>query len=455
MTKNEVVLTGKSTAGSIVTAESDRTYGTSTASGNKLTISDGSTLRTGIAAITTGNAENNRITMDSSTAQSLIAGEAVGSGAVDGNIISLSGSAKVVSADGLTALDDAQKAYGEVTGSSPLIIAGYTDSGTASNNEVWASGQTDLSQADVYGALNADGTKPSGSGNTFRVAYEDGAAGSWENPQVHGLYNFDKIALYDMDPQKAGLVITDTLDLPSDAELEIGDAAMAKLNGTEGQDEGDAAVTINGTPVKRPVVLIDASQAGTVKGLDSLYHNSGESLKNIGTWNYLNGGVTVTGTLGLSLSDKNVLSYGLQSLDSITYRTIDWVTDGTALTLHTPENFNLANTKVDTRDISFTASSLAAITAADQYTMTLLDTSGNTTLSAANLSTGKGTWNIGNALVGTGEAYLADNGNVLYKMDVTAVPDTPVKPVVDATPQTHMWEATASEPVMWTMRWTA
>lgn len=160
MTGNTVIITGGSTAGYASTAESGDTNGESTASGNRLTVADGSTIRFGAAAVTTGTAENNRISLEDSTAQALIAGEAVGSGAADGNIVSLSGSARVVPAEELTALDAAQSAYGAVTGSSPLVIAGYTESGTASNNEVWASGEADLSRADVYGARKGDGTKP-------------------------------------------------------------------------------------------------------------------------------------------------------------------------------------------------------------------------------------------------------------------------------------------------------
>lgn len=438
MNDNEVILTGGSTAGYVSAVESGYTNETSQANGNKLIVSDGSTLRFGAAATTTGRAENNRIALENSTAQVLIAAQAAGSGSVKNNIVSLSGKANLVAADDLKALDADQISYGNVGfGSSPVVIAGYTDRGTASHNEVWVAGDTDLSKADVYGALQADGTKPGGSGNTFRVAYENGTASSWNKPEVHGLYHFDKIALYDLNPQQAGLVITDTLDLPKNVALEMGEKALSKMKGTAGQDEGKNAVSMNGTVLKKPIVLIDASKAQTVKGLDDLYRNSEKSIETMGTWNYQNGGVTVTGTLGLTLSDHHILSYGLHSLDTITYKTIDWLTDGTVLKLNAPENFSLAGTKVDTKNISFTADSLAKIMSTGDYSMTLLDTSGNTTLDPANLTSKKGTWNIGNALIGTGKAYLADNGNVIYQMDVTQKPDIPEKPIVVATAETH------------------
>lgn len=446
MVNNKVLFTGKSTAGAVLGTVSENTNKLSEASHNLLTIADGSSVYLGVASITTGNVSNNQVNIVNGNAQVLVAGLSTGSGSAEKNIISLSG-ARMVPANNLTALDDNQAYYGNYFisgylgkgfGSSPVVIAGFTNQGTASNNEVWVAGDTDLSKADVYGALRSDGTKPEGSGNTFRVGYENGTASNWNEPKVQGLYHFDKIAFYDLNPQQAGLVITNTLNLPETVELEMGEKALAKMKGTEGLDEGNNAVSINGTALKKPVVLIDASKAQTVKGLADLYHNSEKSIENIGTWNYQDGGVTVTGTLGLTLSDnEHVLSYGLHSLDTITYKNIDWLTDGTVLKLNAPENFSLAGTKIDTKNISFTADSLAKIISAGDYSMTLLDTSGNTTLDAVNLTSKKGTWNIGNALMGTGEAYLADNGNVIYQMDVTQKPDIPEKPIVEATAETH------------------
>ena len=53
--------------------------------------------------------------------------------------------------------------------------------------------------------------------------------------------------------------------------------------------------------------------------------------------------------------------------------------------------------------------------------MTLLDTKGNTTLSAGNLTAKEGKWDIGNALTGKGIASLDSNGNVVYQMETTNV----------------------------------
>lgn len=128
MKDNEVILTGGSTAGYVSAVESGDTNETSQANGNKLIVSDGSTLRFGAAATTTGRAENNRIALENSTAQILIAAQAAGSGSVNNNIVSLSGKANLVSADDLKALDDDQISYGNVGfGSSPVVIAGFTD----------------------------------------------------------------------------------------------------------------------------------------------------------------------------------------------------------------------------------------------------------------------------------------------------------------------------------------
>lgn len=165
------------------------------------------------------------------------------------------------------------------------------------------------------------------------------------------------------------------------------------------------------------MVLIDASGASSVKGLSVLYQSAAGTSTH--TWNYADGGVTVTGQSGLSLSHDNVLSYGLRSIDQISYGTLDWKTGGTVLALDSSHHFNLADTKVDTSHIQFTDNSLKALTQAGDYTMTLLDTKGNKTLSSANLTGGEGRWTLSNALTGRGAASLDDQGNVIYRMDVS------------------------------------
>lgn len=323
--------------------------------------------------------------------------------------------------------------------------------GKAQDNMVNLSGTMDLSQANLYGWLTpldiakdpsyfqgpgGDG-ETTHSGNTLNVGYraemttdKDGNASvtgkgaDWHGSKVQGIYNFDKIAFYNVDPSQPALTVTDTVSLPDNVTLDLD-------HFTPSSSPEDSVI--------RDDVLIDASGAATAKGLDKLYESGKDKYQQPVTRTYANGGVTVTGKDGLALSNDNKLSYGLHSLDAITYKTIDWKTNGTVLTLGDSQKFDLADTKVHTEDIGFTAKSLETITKAGDYVMTLLDTQGNKTLSAGNLTTKKGTWNVGNALEGTGEASLDKDGNVVYQLDTVEKPQKPEQPEikVDASKQTH------------------
>lgn len=318
------------------------------------------------------------------------------------------------------------------------------EGGKATDNMVNLSGTMDLSKVNLYGWITPQDilTDPSSMdmedivtqhrGNTLNVGYTaemtrnkdlkptiTGKPADWHGSKVQGIYNFDKIAFYNVESSQPALTVTDTVSLPDNVALDLEHFVPA---------DGGNVLTDN--------VLIDASGASTVKGLDKLYESGKDEYQRSVTRTYANGGVTVIGKGGLALSDTNVLSYGLRSLDTITYKTIDWKTDGTVLTLADSQKFDLANTKVHTEDIGFTAKSLETITKAGDYAMTLLDTQGNKTLSAGNLTTRKGTWNVGNALEGTGEASLDANGNVVYKLDTVEKAQKPeVK--VNAAKQTH------------------
>lgn len=320
------------------------------------------------------------------------------------------------------------------------------EGGKATDNMVNLSGTMDLSKVNLYGWITPQDilTYPSSmemgdivthhSGNTLNVGYTSslskgndgnpvitGKTSNWTGSKVQGIYNFDKIAFYNIDHSQPALTVTDTVSLPDNVALDLD-------HFTPSSSPEDSVIQDD--------VLIDASGASTVKGLDKLYESGKDKYQQPVTWTYANGGVTVTGKDGLALSADNKLYYGLHSLDAITYKTIDWKTDGTVLTLADSQKFDLANTKVHTEDIGFTAKSLETITKAGNYAMTLLDTQGNKTLSAGNLTTRKGTWNVGNALEGTGEASLDANGNVVYQLDTVEKPQQPeVK--VDAAKQTH------------------
>lgn len=471
--ENRINITENSTVNSV-----DDMYGgyTENGSANDNTIS-----------ITNGN-----VTVENS---SIISGHTTGGGDVIGNVVSISGENSNISAwsvnggyaengkaqknlvnisggtisadnivggDGNTTAESAVQDF--VTGNVVNIAGGtitpysqdnaeiagaeFVDSnsvGEIKDNAVNLSGTPDLTKADLYGWKSDDGN-PLHSGNTLNLGYTatmtdtpetrtiTGSETSWNGTTIHGLYNFDTIYFHDLKPENTGLTVTGTVSLPKNAELEVSNTAKEKMNGDAGMEQGNVAVTINGTVLKKPVYLIDASQASKVSGLDNLYNNSKDRIQDSRQWSFENGGVTVDGTLGLKLSDNHILSYGLENIDTITYKTIDWNTNGTVLSLKVPRAFSLANTKVDTRDIGFTVNSLAQIVSTGDYSMTLLDTNENTTLKKENLTTRKGIWNVGNGLTGTGEASLLANGNVIYKMDVT---EKTGKPIVEATEETH------------------
>ena len=277
--------------------------------------------------------------------------------------------------------------------------------GNAQDNMVNLSGTMDLGKVNLYGWISPldivlDPSSISGngpgdvhetnhSGNTLNVGYtaemttdKDGNASitgkgaDWHGSKVQGIYNFDKIAFYNVDHSQPALTVTDTVSLPDNVTLDLD-------HFTPSSSPEDSVIQDD--------VLIDASGASTVKGLDKLYESGKDKYQQPVTRTYANGGVTVTGKDGLALSNDNKLYYGLHSLDAITYKTIDWKTDGTVLTLGDSQKFDLTDTKVHTEDIGFTAKSLETITKAGNYAMTLLDTQGNKTLSAGNLTTKKGT----------------------------------------------------------------
>ena len=343
-----------------------------------------------------GNAVNNFVQISNGTIEAdKVVGGASDYGSVSGNVVNISGGT-------ITGRD----------GGTVNIVGGDGTGSTLSNNVINLSGSADISGANLYGWSTDDAGKSQG-GNALNVGYtaifdndadgyrtiNGGTNSLWNGSKVKGLYNFDKVSFYDINASTAALTVTDKVALPDTAVLDV--SHLSPQGGDLGQD----------------VVLIDASKASSVNGLNALYQSAAGTSAH--TWNYANGGVTVTGQSGLSLSSDNVLSYGLRSIDRITYGTLDWQTGGTVLALDSSKNFNLADTTVDTSHIQFTDNSLKALDKSGDYTMTLLDTKGNKTLSASHLLNGDGRWTLSNALTGKGQAYLDENGNVLYRMDVS------------------------------------
>lgn len=553
-------------------------------SGNTVTIENGNIqlydsngIRGGVA--NHGNVTNNGVTIAGGTVRAgqdatdlLIMGGYTNTGSATNNYVNISGGT----------IDPFYKAR---------IIGGYSQLGTASGNMVNLSGGTlgaenkivnvvageglvvtdnainlsgsaDITYANLYGytrtldgdSADSSNEKPdSHSGNALNIGYtskfktdengyqvlDGGEASTWNGGTVNGIYNFDKIAFYAINPANTVLAVTNTADLTdtaidlsnlsfsdngaavkagrtitllenvknvdirstglkeyrfdydlksadetnslaasslyeaktetnaahSDAEnliLKPGMLQVSTVNLSSGTldwgsndsvlnlgsydfDFSQAALllgsngsmAITGTDTILAAgdsrTLVDGTKAGTVTGLDAMAANNSYS------YDLADGAVTVTGSGALKDNGKN-LDYTISFIDKISYGTLDWKTGGTVVSLDAGKTYDLANTKVDTANISFTANSLQSITSAGNYAMTLLDTKGNTTLSAGNLTAKEGKWDIGNALTGKGIASLDSNGNVVYQMETTNVETGnggQTVPVVTATEQTH------------------
>lgn len=497
-------------------------------------------------SINNGNATNNYVNISGGTIDPSYKARIIGgysqSGTASGNVVNLSGGT----------LGAENKIVNVVAGEGPVVA----------DNAINLSGSTDITYANLYGytrTLDGDSADASNeipdshSGNALNIGYasklktdengyevlDGGEASIWNGGTVNGIYKFDKIAFYAINPANTVLAVTNTADLTdtaidlsnlsfsdngaavksgrtitllenvknvdirstglkeyrfdydlksadetnslaasslyeakaetnaahSDAEnliLKPGTLQVSTVNlsaGTLDWGSNDSVLnlgsydfdfsqaslslgsngnmTITGTDTLLAAgnsrTLVDGTKAGTVTGLDAMAANNSYS------YDLADGAVTVTGSGALKDNGKN-LDYTISSIDKISYGTLDWKTGGTVVSLDAGETYDLANTKVDTANISFTANSLQSITSAGNYAMTLLDTKGNTTLSAGNLTAKEGKWDIGNALTGKGIASLDSNGNVVYQMETTNVETGnggQTVPVVTATEQTH------------------
>lgn len=493
-----------------------------------------------------GSVTNNYVNISGGTIDPSYKARIIGgysqSGTASGNVVNLSGGT----------LGAENKIVNVVAGEGPVVT----------DNAINLSGSADITYANLYGytrTLDGDSADASNeipnehSVNALNIGYtskfttdengyevlDGGEASTWNGGTVNGIYNFDKIAFYAINPANTVLAVTNTADLTdtaidlsnlsfsdngaavkagrtitllenvknvdirdtglkeyrfdydlksadetnslaasslyeaktetnathSDAEnliLKPGTLQVSTVNLSAGTldwgsddsvlnlgsydfDFSQAALSlgsngsmaITGTDTLLAAgdsrTLMDGTKAGTVTGLDAM------ATSNSYSYDLADGAVTVTGSGALKDNGKN-LDYTISSIDKISYGTLDWKTGGTVVSLDAGKTYDLANTKVDTANISFTANSLQSITSAGNYAMTLLDTKGNTTLSAGNLTAKEGKWDIGNALTGKGIASLDSNGNVVYQMETTKVETGnggQTVPVVTATEQTH------------------
>lgn len=490
-----------------------------------------------------GSATNNYVNISGGTIEPFYKARIIGGysqlGTASGNVVNLSGGT----------LGAENKIVNVVAGEGPVVT----------DNAINLSGSADITYANLYGytrTIDGDTSNEnpdSHSGNALNIGYtskfktdengyevlDGGEASTWNGGTVNGIYKFDKIAFYAINPANTVLAVTNTADLMdtaidlsnlsfsdngaavkagktitllenvknadisntglkeyrfdydlksadetnslaasalyeakteinaahSDAEnliLKPGTLKVSEVNLSSGTldwgsddsvlnlgnydfDFSQAALSLgsNGNMAITGAdtllaagdsrTLVDGTKAGKVTGLDAMAANNSYS------YDLADGAVTVTGSGALKDNGKN-LDYTISSIDKISYGTLDWKTGGTVVSLDVGKTYDLANTKVDTANISFTVNSLQSITSVGNYAMTLLDTKGNTTLSAGNLTAKEGKWDIGNALTGKGIASLDSNGNVVYQMETTNVETGnggQTVPVVMATEQTH------------------
>lgn len=336
-------------------------------------------------------------------------------GSAIGNIISL-GNATIESTD---------KYY-------PLTIAaGYAYGryhGKAEDNKIILKSSLDLSGASLEGWGNLSSVELSSHKGNELILESTGNT-------VMGIKNFDDITFMKLDPREAAITIADGGIIDLDETVQSAPATLMSIS-DESMDSETWNVNLHlpsldrmaeGVKMGEAAILIDASKASSVKGLDALAASFESSTQ---TLSYKEGEIRVTGTAGTDVTE-NKLTYGLKTIDEITYGHLDWKENDTVITLDESRNFDLSDTKVKLGNLEFKAGSLKGIDKKGAHQMTLLDTAGNTTLKEENIEGNKeSSWTLGNALAGKGSASLEENGNLIYTIHAS-------EDSIKATEETH------------------
>lgn len=418
---NNITLQNHSHTGSAITVAPSNTQISSEASANSLTITGGSALLFGTPVEGSATASSNQVTLEDSQA-GILAG-AIVDGEANGNTVTLSGDSVVdynktldtLKAQGITSAE-AGVPFDSFKGQS-LVIGAMSMSGKASHNAINVTGNVDLDNAELYGAIDGNGDKAEGTGNTLRIGYDGTKAAAWNRSgenRVKAIGAFDKLELWQGQWGKPMLQITDDSDLTNTtvdvSHLTFTDSAPAKPDSE--------------------TVLVDDDvtdyEAGKNVTLDD--GNGGQGL----TFGYTLGDGTAASLTGSFVGKTGtkagniVLSTGDVQVGKVDFGQVTWGT--TPLTLDSDVTYDFKDATIDTGHISFTE--LDGLSAG-KNSMTLLDTNGRAiNLSAGNLSGESLPYTVGTTLEGQGRAYLAD-GNVQYAIDLH---DNTVHPQ----PQTHM-----------------
>lgn len=200
---NNITLQNRSYAGSAAAVLLNGTRTTSEASANTVSITGGSAVLFGTPVEGDATASGNAVTLDGSQA-GILAG-AVVSGDANGNTVTLSGDSVVdydqtkqnLAAQGVTSPETGLAFAGlsSLAGNS-LVIGAISFAGDASHNAINVTGNVDLTNAELYGALNSTLTKPAGTGNTLRIGYDGTKGAAWNQNRVKAIGAFDKVELW-------------------------------------------------------------------------------------------------------------------------------------------------------------------------------------------------------------------------------------------------------------------
>lgn len=415
---NDITLQNKSFTGSAITVAPFGTQISSEASANSLTVTGGSALLFGTPVQGSTTASSNTVTLEDSSA-GILAG-AIVDGDANGNTVTLSGDSTVdydktlatLQAQGITSAESGLP-FNSFKGQS-LVIGAMAMSGKGSNNAINVAGNVDLTNAELYGAIDGNGNKAEGTGNTLRIGYDGTKAAAWNKNRVKAIGAFDKVELWQGSWGTPMLKITEDSDLTDTtvdvSQLTFTDAAPAKPNSETVLVDDDVTEYEAGKNVK----LEDGNNGNGLTFGYSLGDKATASLAG-----------SFTGKAGTS-GGNIVLATGNVQVGSVDFGQVTWGT--TPLTLDSDVTYDFKDSKINTGSISFTG--LDGLSAG-KNTMTLLDTNGRAVnLSAGNLSGESLPYTVGTTLEGQGQAYL-EGGNVQYAIDLH---DNTVKPQA----QTHM-----------------
>ncbi|WP_432642451.1 autotransporter outer membrane beta-barrel domain-containing protein [Acidaminococcus sp.] len=418
---NSITLKNNSYAGTAVAVDVGGTKTSSDASENTLDITGGSALLFGTPVMGSVTASGNTVTLQDSQAGILLGALAEGDASV--NTVTLSGNSVVnyqktsetLKNQGIDAQDDVP-----FSGSDSMVIGAMSFSGKGSNNVINVTGNVDLTDARLYGAVDGNWNRVAkGSGNTLRIGYDGSKAAAWDGAkenQVAFVGAFDKIELWQGSwGEKPMLHITDDLD--DHSGLADTTVDVSHLSFTDDHPARPNSETV--------LIQNDKTQykAGENVNLEESGRTFGYTLGNPANASLQGSFVGKAGTSG----GKIVFSTGDVQVGRVDFGQVTWGT--TPLSLEKNVTYDFKDSTIHTGSISFAG--LDGLRDG-KNSMTLLDTTRGqaVNLTEGNLSGKKLPYTVGTTLEGQGQAYVEDS-NVQCVIDLR-------DKTVHTQPQTHM-----------------